>query len=248
MSIFPWTVVLAERGARITVVERISAGAGAFVCGGTEIVSAEHADVTYASLQQAQSGARVISNRAARPGRDSALTWCLAELGADLAEGSGDEDFGYCHRAILVLPAAQLDGWTPADRVIFEIKRLHQGRLIEIAPIENHWLLEHRLDALKIRVAELIPFGEDQQGVSTRERVVIDRAIGNPVTEDPTGVFDGLWIMGADRGSRGEQFFDNNDRRRFAHIVGARLEGEPPNGEAAPFEVRPEVSFHAVGQ
>jgi Fe-S cluster assembly protein SufD len=86
-AIFPWTVVLAERGARITIVERITAGAGAFVCGGTEIVSAEHADITYASLQQAQSGARVISNRAARPGRDSTITWCLAELGADLAAG-----------------------------------------------------------------------------------------------------------------------------------------------------------------
>ena len=86
-AIFPWTVVLVERGARVTLVERITAGAGALLCGATEVVSGEHADVTYATLQQAGSGARVISNRAARPGRDSRIAWCLAELGADLAAG-----------------------------------------------------------------------------------------------------------------------------------------------------------------
>ncbi|MFZ0033311.1 MAG: Fe-S cluster assembly protein SufD, partial [Candidatus Cybelea sp.] len=86
-AIFPWTVVLVERGARVTLVERVTAGAGALLCGATEVVSAEHADVTYATLQQAGSGARVISNRAARPGRDSRIAWCLAELGADLAAG-----------------------------------------------------------------------------------------------------------------------------------------------------------------
>lgn len=86
-AIFPWTVVLAERGARVTIVERLAGDAEAFLCGATEVVGEEHSDVTYATLQQAGEGARVISNRAARPGRDAQIAWALAELGGDLAAG-----------------------------------------------------------------------------------------------------------------------------------------------------------------
>jgi Fe-S cluster assembly protein SufD len=85
-AIFPWTVVLAERGARVTLIERITAGAGAFVCAASEVVSEEHATVTYAVVQQADE-ARVIANRAALPGREARIAWNLAELGGELAAG-----------------------------------------------------------------------------------------------------------------------------------------------------------------
>ncbi|HEX4012977.1 MAG TPA: Fe-S cluster assembly protein SufD [Candidatus Cybelea sp.] len=85
-TIFPSTVVLVERGARVTIVERIQADSGAFVCGATEVVTEDHAQVHFAALQQA-AGARVIWNRTARPGKDAAMTWADAELGADLAAG-----------------------------------------------------------------------------------------------------------------------------------------------------------------
>jgi Fe-S cluster assembly protein SufD len=87
-AIFPWSIVVAERGARVTVVERIAAGSDAFVCGATEVVSGEHADVTYAVFQHAADGARIVANRAARPGRDAQIAWCLAELGGTLAAGN----------------------------------------------------------------------------------------------------------------------------------------------------------------
>jgi Fe-S cluster assembly protein SufD len=86
-AVFPWSVVLVERGARITIVERLSADAGAFVCAAAEVVTEEHADVTYAILQQADDTARVIANRAARPGRDAQIAWAVAELGGELAAG-----------------------------------------------------------------------------------------------------------------------------------------------------------------
>jgi Fe-S cluster assembly protein SufD len=86
-AIFPWTVVLAERGARASIVELLNAGPNAFVCGATEIVTAEHADVTYAVLQRADETARAIVDRWARPGRDSRVAWTVAELGAQLAAG-----------------------------------------------------------------------------------------------------------------------------------------------------------------
>ncbi len=86
-AIFPWNVVLAERGSRVTVIERITGDAGAFVCGAAEIVTEAHADVTYASLQQTDESSRVVANRFARPGRDAATAWAAAELGAQLSVG-----------------------------------------------------------------------------------------------------------------------------------------------------------------
>jgi Fe-S cluster assembly protein SufD len=86
-AIFPWNVVLAERGARVTIVEHLSGETGAFVCGTAEVVTLENADVTYTAVQTAANDARVISNRAARPGRDAAISWASAELGGELAAG-----------------------------------------------------------------------------------------------------------------------------------------------------------------
>ncbi|HEY6325091.1 MAG TPA: Fe-S cluster assembly protein SufD [Candidatus Cybelea sp.] len=84
-TIFPWNVVLAERGARATIVERITGASNAFVCGAAEVVTEENADVTYAVLQSAAEGARIITSRAARPGRDATVSWAEAELGGGLA-------------------------------------------------------------------------------------------------------------------------------------------------------------------
>jgi Fe-S cluster assembly protein SufD len=86
-AIFPWNVVLVERAARVTLVERLTGGEEAFICGATEIVTEEHTDVTYAAIQQTGNGARAITQRAARPGRDARLAWALAELGGELAAG-----------------------------------------------------------------------------------------------------------------------------------------------------------------
>jgi Fe-S cluster assembly protein SufD len=84
-TIFPYTVVLAERGARVTIVERLELGEDAFACGVAEVVTEAGADVTYASAQLAPEDARVLYTRAARPGRDSRVAWANAELGAALS-------------------------------------------------------------------------------------------------------------------------------------------------------------------
>jgi Fe-S cluster assembly protein SufD len=107
-AIFPWSVVLVERGARVTFLERITAGAGAFVCGATEVVGAEHSDVTCAVFQNADRDARVIASRAARPGRDARIAWCLAEIGGSLAAGdlrvSIEEPGATAHATALFFP------------------------------------------------------------------------------------------------------------------------------------------------
>lgn len=86
-AIFPSTVVLAEAGSRATIVERVAAEDGAFVCGTTEIVGEAHAQISCAALQNAADSARVIWNRAANPGRDARIVWADAELGAELTAG-----------------------------------------------------------------------------------------------------------------------------------------------------------------
>lgn len=84
-AIFPYTVVLLERGARATVVEELEAGPGAFVCATVELVTGESSDLTYASTQFAPGDAHAISTRAARPGRDASVTFASAEMGSALA-------------------------------------------------------------------------------------------------------------------------------------------------------------------
>jgi Fe-S cluster assembly protein SufD len=84
-SVFPYTVVFAERGARVTVIERCLGGDDAFVCGATEIVTESGADVTYANSQELAPTARAFFSRAAAPGRDAVVSWACAELGAALS-------------------------------------------------------------------------------------------------------------------------------------------------------------------
>ncbi len=84
-AIFAHTIVLAEHGARATIVERIGGGEGAFFCGVSEVVTEERAQLLYAVVQHAGAGGRVISSRAMRPGRDAEVAWASAELGGDLA-------------------------------------------------------------------------------------------------------------------------------------------------------------------
>ncbi|HKU66423.1 MAG TPA: Fe-S cluster assembly protein SufD [Candidatus Baltobacteraceae bacterium] len=84
-ALFPYTLVVLERGAQCTIVERVTGGAGAFVCGITEIVTAENALVTYAVDQQLPPDGRAIFTRAAKPGKDGRVNWAAAELGAALS-------------------------------------------------------------------------------------------------------------------------------------------------------------------
>lgn len=87
VAVFPYTVVLLERGARATVLERYAGGADAFVCAATEVVSEEGSDVTCAAYQHLDEGARFFATRAARPGRDAKIAWASADFGGDLSVG-----------------------------------------------------------------------------------------------------------------------------------------------------------------
>ncbi len=89
-ALFPYTLVVVERGAQCTIVERLTGAPDAFVCGITEIVTAENANVTYAVDQQVPPGGRVLFTRSAKPGKDARVNWAVAELGGSLSVTSVD--------------------------------------------------------------------------------------------------------------------------------------------------------------
>jgi Fe-S cluster assembly protein SufD len=84
---FPCSVILLERGARATVVERIAGGGDAFVCSATEIVTEENSELHVTSYQRLAPTARYLHARAARPGRNAQVSWTCAELGGSLSAG-----------------------------------------------------------------------------------------------------------------------------------------------------------------
>lgn len=96
--LFPYTLVLLERGAACTIVERMRGSAG-IVGGITEVCGNEGSSVTYCAVQELGPQSRALFTRTAKPGKDASATWCVAELGANLsvetidvaAESSGVE-------------------------------------------------------------------------------------------------------------------------------------------------------------
>lgn len=84
-TIFPYTVILLERGARATVLERYAAAEDAFIAAACEAVTGENAVLSYACVQDAPLDATVLSTRVALPGRNSTVALMTAELGANLS-------------------------------------------------------------------------------------------------------------------------------------------------------------------
>lgn len=89
-ALFTYTLVLLERGAHATVIERYTGAEEATLCGVTEIVASAGSNVTCASIQMLPESARAIFTRAAKPATDACVTWCAADLGAALAVNAVD--------------------------------------------------------------------------------------------------------------------------------------------------------------
>ncbi len=89
-TLFPYTSIHVERGARAMIIERIDGGAHAFVCGITEIVTGEGSEARLATLQVLDDDSRFFSTRAALPGKDASIEILTADLGAELVVGEID--------------------------------------------------------------------------------------------------------------------------------------------------------------
>src|SRR5512132_2288689 len=108
------------------------------------------------------------------------------------------------------------------DRIVSKAHFAQICRLVDVAAIENDRVGEQILDTAEIRTAELIPFGHDQQSGGAVERIVIAVRVLNAVAEYLARLFHRLGIESLHPGSSSEQGFDDVNRRRVAHIIGAR--------------------------
>lgn len=84
----PATLVIAEPGARATIIERIAGGISGSVPVTAEVRAGAGAEVTYVAVQQAEPGTRLDVQRRSSAGTNARIDWCLAELGA--AEATTD--------------------------------------------------------------------------------------------------------------------------------------------------------------
>lgn len=139
-TIFPYTLVLAERGARVTVIQRTRTGANAFVSSVVEVVTEENADVTVAVPQTLPNDAHIFYTHASRPGRDAHVTWLDAQLGAALCVGEVEVAFhnpgASSDIAALFFPAGSqhVDLVTTVDHIVGETS---SATLVKSAATQN---------------------------------------------------------------------------------------------------------------
>lgn len=85
-AIFPRTLVIVERNARVTLVEEFSGGSkGQSLCSPvTEILVADGGEARYVTIQQWGDGVYHLGNQKAVLGRDSGVVWTSASLGGSV--------------------------------------------------------------------------------------------------------------------------------------------------------------------
>ena len=138
-------------------------------------------------------------------------------------------------------PARSLDTRKPASTPCV------QGR--RVAAVEDDGVAHQARHHHEVGIAELIPLGDDRQGVGLFERAVGAVAIHELVTVDLANVRNGFGVVHADRrtpaSSRASIRTKAGD---FANIVGPRLEGQAPDGHGLVVQVAAEVVRRASGQ
>src|SRR5713226_6938217 len=71
----------------------------------------------------------------------------------------------------------------PSDRVVAEVERFHQFRIIQVPAVEYHRLFQFRPDALEVGMPELVPLSQDQQRVGVLEGLVVGFVVGDAIAE-----------------------------------------------------------------
>src|SRR5437899_5026211 len=131
-----------------------------------------------------------------------------------------------------------------ADREVGEAVLAHDLGLVQVPPVEDDRLAQELLHAREVGAAKLVPLGDDEQRIRVLERLVVHPVIGDAVGEVLARLAERLGVVHGHRGAAGEQTLDDGDRRRLAHVVGAGLEGEAPDGEPPSVDVLSEVPDH----
>ena len=86
----------------------------------------------------------------------------------------------------------------PADPVVGEAQRGHPRGVVDVAAVEDDRLAHQAAHDLEVGVAELVPLGDDGQGVGLLEGAVGAVAVGQPVAVDRADVGQRLGVVDAE--------------------------------------------------
>src|SRR5690606_11023645 len=141
-----------------------------------------------------------------------------------------------------------------ADAVVGEAFAGDLLGVVLVATVDDQRRLQQPLQRSEIRAAEGFPLGHQAQRVGIDGRLVLafddlQLLLGEPgLGEFAAGRVNGHRIEGPHLGAGGDQAVDQHHARRFAHVVGARLEGQPPDREGTAAEVAAVVGGNLVEQ
>ena len=110
----------------------------------------------------------------------------------------------------------------PADSMVGETEPGHASGVEYVAAVENHRLTHQPAHHLEIRVAKLVPLGDDDERISLLERAVGAIAVDEPVTVNCANIGERLRVVNPRRArrrsaaSRSRPGLEPRERRRFA--------------------------------
>src|ERR1700733_7086516 len=119
-----------------------------------------------------------------------------------------------------------------ANAVIREPVGSYGCRVVQISSVDYDGIAYHAAKALQIERGEFFPLGKDQDSVGAFGGLI---RVGRELygrRQDFLGALHGGGIVGANVAAFAQQFFDEQQRRGFANVVGAAFEGEAEPAKA----------------
>ena len=118
-----------------------------------------------------------------------------------------------------------------------------------LRPSRKTGLLHQALQPLEVGRAVLVPLRQEQHGVGARRRLVgIVGVLDLDLARAWRSCALRLGIDPDDLGARPHELARHHERRRLAHVVGLRLERQPPEGEPLALQVLAEDVLHLLDE
>lgn len=108
---------------------------------------------------------------------------------------------------------------------------------INISSVEHRGLFHQAFRHFPVGHAELLPLGDEHQGVGIDQGVVGVLGVVDGVAQPPAGFVHGDGVVGLHRGAGMEQLVDEHERGGLAHVVGLGLERKAPEGDGLAAQV-----------
>src|ERR687891_60359 len=133
-------------------------------------------------------------------------------------------------------------------RIVFESQFSQVRRIVNVSAVKNDRRLEQLLDALKIGPPKFVPLRENQQSRRPFQSVIIAGGVTDSIAKNFLRFRYRFRIKCLDLSARLQKRFDDGNRGCVPHVVGARLERQPPDREGQARKVRAKMTPYLVDQ